>query len=77
MILRSEHQAEKGVSSSSRGHRSRCHRPPRRACPEIGDELSISLSTVKTHMAALMRKLNARNRVEVVRWAYETRRVGT
>ncbi|GGM65819.1 MULTISPECIES: response regulator transcription factor [Micromonospora] len=44
---------------------------------EIGDELSISLSTVKTHIAALMRKLNARNRVEIVMWAYETRRVGT
>jgi len=42
---------------------------------EIGDELSISLSTVKTHIAALMRKLNARNRVEIVMWAYETRRV--
>ncbi|GAA3767937.1 response regulator [Micromonospora maritima] len=44
---------------------------------EIGDELSISLSTVKTHIAAVMRKLNARNRVEIVMWAYETRRVGT
>jgi DNA-binding NarL/FixJ family response regulator len=44
---------------------------------EIGDELSISLSTVKTHVAALMRKLNARNRVEIVMWAYETRRVDT
>lgn len=44
---------------------------------EIGDELSISLSTVKTHIAALMRKLNARNRVEIVMWAYETGRVDT
>jgi DNA-binding NarL/FixJ family response regulator len=44
---------------------------------EISDELSISLSTVKTHIAALMRKLNARNRVEIVMWAYETRRVDT
>jgi DNA-binding NarL/FixJ family response regulator len=44
---------------------------------EIGHELSISLSTVKTHVAALMRKLNARNRVEIVMWAYETRRVHT
>ena len=44
---------------------------------EIGDELTISLSTVKTHIAALMRKLNARNRVEIVMWAYETRRVDT
>jgi DNA-binding NarL/FixJ family response regulator len=44
---------------------------------EIGDELSISLSTVKTHIAALMRKLSARNRVEIVMWAYETRRVDT
>ena len=44
---------------------------------EIGDELSISLSTVKTHIAALMRKLDARNRVEIVMWAYETRRLDT
>ncbi|WP_409331919.1 response regulator [Trujillonella humicola] len=44
---------------------------------EIGDELSISLSTVKTHIAALMRKLGARNRVEIVMWAYETGRVTT
>ena len=44
---------------------------------EIGDDLSISLSTVKTHVAALMRKLDARNRVEIVMWAYETRRVDT
>lgn len=44
---------------------------------EIGKELSISLSTVKTHIAALMRKLNARNRVEIVMWAYETHRVDT
>lgn len=44
---------------------------------EIGNELSISLSTVKTHIAALMRKLNARNRVEIVMWAYETRRIDT
>ena len=42
---------------------------------EIGNELSISLSTVKTHIAALMRKLNARNRVEIAMWAYETHRV--
>ena len=53
--------------------------PPGRLRPdsEIGDELSISLSTGKTHIAALMRKLNARNRVEIVMWAYETRRVDT
>jgi DNA-binding NarL/FixJ family response regulator len=44
---------------------------------EIGTELSISLSTVKTHIAALMRKLNVRNRVEIVMWAYETHRVDT
>jgi DNA-binding NarL/FixJ family response regulator len=48
-----------------------------RSNSEIGHELSISLSTVKTHIAALMRKLNARNRVEIVMWAYETRRVHT
>ena len=42
---------------------------------EIADELHISLSTVKTHLASLMAKLGARNRVEIVMWAYETDRV--
>ncbi|HET9419868.1 MAG TPA: response regulator transcription factor [Nocardioides sp.] len=42
---------------------------------EIAEELHITLSTVKTHVAALMTKLGARNRVEVAMWAYETRRV--
>ncbi|MFK7965895.1 MAG: response regulator [Burkholderiaceae bacterium] len=42
---------------------------------EIADELYISLSTVKTHLASLMQKLNARNRVEIAMWAYETGRV--
>ena len=43
---------------------------------EIADELFISQSTVKTHVARLMTKLQARNRVEIVIWAYETGRVG-
>ena len=43
---------------------------------EIGEDLFISQSTVKTHLASLMTKLQARNRVEVVIWAYETGRVG-
>ncbi|MEU3792550.1 response regulator transcription factor [Streptomyces fructofermentans] len=42
---------------------------------EIADALHISLSTVKTHLASLMAKLNARNRVEIAMWAYETRRI--
>jgi DNA-binding NarL/FixJ family response regulator len=40
---------------------------------EIGDQLHISLSTVKTHLASLMGKLGARNRVEIAMWAYENR----
>jgi len=42
---------------------------------EIADDLSISMSTVKTHLASLMNKLGARNRVEIVMWAYETGRM--
>ena len=42
---------------------------------EVAEELHISLSTVKTHLAALMRKLDARNRVEIAMWAYETGRM--
>ncbi|WP_433371457.1 response regulator [Streptosporangium sp. CA-115845] len=42
---------------------------------EIADEMHISLSTVKSHIASLMAKLGARNRVEIAMWAYETNRV--
>jgi DNA-binding NarL/FixJ family response regulator len=42
---------------------------------EIADSLHISLSTVKTHLASVMAKLGARNRVELAMWAYETRRI--
>ena len=44
---------------------------------EIADELYISLGTVKTHLASLMGKLGARNRVEIAMWAYETKRITT
>jgi len=44
---------------------------------EIATELHISLSTAKTHLASLMSKLGARNRVEIVIWAYETGRIPT
>jgi DNA-binding NarL/FixJ family response regulator len=44
---------------------------------EIADELHISLSTVKTHLASLMAKLGARNRVEMAMWAYETDRISS
>jgi DNA-binding NarL/FixJ family response regulator len=42
---------------------------------EIAAELYISLSTVKTHLASLMSKLGARNRVEIAMWAHETGRM--
>jgi DNA-binding NarL/FixJ family response regulator len=42
---------------------------------EIAAELHITLSTVKTHVTSLMNKLQARNRVEIAIWAYETHRV--
>jgi DNA-binding NarL/FixJ family response regulator len=42
---------------------------------EIAEELHISMSTVKFHLASLMTKLAARNRVELAIWAYETNRM--
>lgn len=42
---------------------------------EICDELYITLSTTKTHVASLMAKTGARNRVELVLWAFDTGRV--
>jgi DNA-binding NarL/FixJ family response regulator len=38
---------------------------------EITSELTISLSTVKTHLAAAQRKVAARNRTEIAIWAWE------
>jgi DNA-binding NarL/FixJ family response regulator len=39
---------------------------------EIGAQLHMSLSTVKTHLAAVHAKLGARNRVEVAAWAWRS-----
>ena len=44
---------------------------------EIAADLNISISTVKTHIASLMQKLAARNRVEIAMWVYETGRTKT
>lgn len=42
---------------------------------EIADDQCTRLSTVTTHVAALMRELHVRNRVEIVIWAHGTGRV--
>ncbi|MEN2417016.1 response regulator transcription factor [Streptomyces rimosus] len=42
---------------------------------EIADELFIGLTTAKTHVASLLTKIGARNRVEIAMWAYDTGRV--
>jgi DNA-binding NarL/FixJ family response regulator len=39
---------------------------------EIGTELFISLSTVKTHISNVQTKLGVRNRVEIASWAWES-----
>ncbi|MEU2871469.1 response regulator transcription factor [Streptomyces olivoreticuli] len=39
---------------------------------EIASELFVSLSTVKTHLANVQLKLDARNRVEIAAWAWES-----
>ena len=49
--------------------RSRSHQP------EIAQDLYVSISTVKAHVAAIMTKIGARNRVEIAIWAYETGRL--
>ncbi len=43
---------------------------------EIAAELFIGLTTAKTHVASLLTKIGARNRVEIAMWAYDTGRVG-
>lgn len=43
---------------------------------EIGAELFIGVTTAKTHVASLLTKIGARNRVEIAMWAYETGRMG-
>jgi DNA-binding NarL/FixJ family response regulator len=43
---------------------------------EIADDLHISVSTVKTHLANIMTKIGARNRVEIAMWAHESGRIG-
>ncbi len=42
---------------------------------EIAEELYLSVSTVKTHIGALMTKLGVRNRVEIALWAYQSGRL--
>ncbi|MFI7492807.1 response regulator [Micromonospora echinaurantiaca] len=44
---------------------------------EIGAELFISLSTVKSHVSTIQTKLGLRNRVEIAAWAWENRIVET
>ncbi|MGH4027584.1 response regulator [Actinomycetota bacterium Odt1-20B] len=39
---------------------------------EIAASLYVSLSTVKTHLANVQAKLDARNRVEIAAWAWES-----
>lgn len=42
---------------------------------ELATQLHSSLSAVKFHLASLLTKTGARNRVQLVVWAYETGRV--
>jgi DNA-binding NarL/FixJ family response regulator len=44
---------------------------------EIGAELFISLSTVKSHVSTIQTKLGLRNRTEIAVWAWENRIIET
>ena len=44
---------------------------------EIGQELFISDTTVKTHVTHILQKLNLRDRVQLVVFAYQTRLLET
>jgi DNA-binding CsgD family transcriptional regulator len=48
---------------------------PPRTNQWIANELHISISTVETHLASLMRELAERHRVEIAIWAHETGRI--
>lgn len=39
---------------------------------DVAEELHVSVSTVKFHVSSLMTKLDCRNRVELVAWAYQS-----
>lgn len=41
---------------------------------EVAEELYVTVSTVKTHLARVQEKLGARNRVEIAAWAHRTDR---
>ncbi|MEE6261763.1 response regulator transcription factor [Plantactinospora sonchi] len=47
-----------------------------RSNQEIGAELFISLSTVKSHVSGIQTKLGLRNRVEIAAWAWANHVVG-
>ncbi|MFF7749029.1 response regulator transcription factor [Streptomyces sp. NPDC007971] len=43
---------------------------------EVAEELTLSLSTIKSHLSRIQDKLPARNRVEIAAWAWENGIVG-
>ena len=75
-ILRRAYSGERAAYHAYVGHWKSCwDESERTRIREIAEELYIGLSTVKTHIASLMTKLDARNRVEIAMWAYETGRM--
>lgn len=46
-----------------------------RSNAEVAAELHLSVATVKSHLGNLQRKLDARNRVELAAWAWQTGRM--